>query len=58
MSGSRFDLNDPSIVKEFEKAAADHKREASSSPATARETLMKEGVLTKSGRLAPKYRSK
>ncbi len=58
MSDARFDLNDPSVVKEFEKAAADHKRESTHSEGAARKLLMKEGVLTKTGQLAKRYRSK
>jgi hypothetical protein len=55
---AKFDLNDPSIVGEFERAAATHKRASTRSKSTAMKALVKEGVLTKNGRLTAKYRSK
>jgi hypothetical protein len=54
---ARFDVNDPTVFERFEKAAAVHTRASTRSKSSARKTLIREGILTRSGKIAKKYRA-
>ncbi len=51
----RFDINDPNVLEKFKKAAADDSKRSLKSKQAAQATLIKEGILTKSGRLTKNY---
>jgi len=50
------EFNDPKALKRFEKAAADYAKDATTSTAKARNTLVRLGMSTKSGYVASKYK--
>ncbi len=50
-----FDPDDPDLLRKFEKAAKEASRRSLKSKRAARATLMKEGFITKSGRLTKNY---
>jgi hypothetical protein len=52
---SPLDLNSPQAVEQFRKAAAAFTARATKSQPTARQTLIDEGIYTKSGKLTKRY---
>ena len=54
--GFIIDLNTPEGVEMFRKAAAAFNKRKMRTPEMARQTLIAEGILTKSGRLSKHYR--
>jgi hypothetical protein len=51
-----IDITSPEFVKRFQKAAKAFTRRATRSKQAARETLIAEGIYTRSGRLSKNYR--
>jgi len=52
---ARFNLDDPDLLRNFKKAAKEASRRSLKSKRAARARLMKEGFITKSGRLTKNY---
>ncbi len=53
---ANWDFNSPECLQIFRKEAKEFTAQASKSQATAREVLIKEGIITKSGKLTKNYR--
>lgn len=53
---ANWDFNSPKCLELFRKAAKEATAEATKSQATARQVLIKDGIITKSGKLTKKYR--
>lgn len=51
----RFDINNPKLLHLFKEAAAADSRRSLKTVESARATLIKEGIVTKSGRLTKNY---
>jgi hypothetical protein len=51
-----LDLRSPTFSRDFRRAAKDFTRRATASPEAALAVLVKEGILTKSGKLSKNYR--
>jgi hypothetical protein len=51
-----LDPRSPTFSRDFRKAAKDFTKRATASPEAARAVLVKEGILTKSGKLSKNYR--
>ncbi len=51
-----LDPRSPTFSRDFQKAAKAFTKRATASPEAARAVLVKEGILTKSGRLSKNYR--
>ncbi len=51
----RFSLDDPDLLRKFKKAAKEAGLRSLKSKRAARATLLKEGFITKSGRLTKNY---
>lgn len=54
---TKLDFSDPMFFSRFKKAAAEHLEKSTRSEITARNALVKSGILTKSGKLSSKYRN-
>lgn len=52
---ARFNLDDPDLLRKFKKAAKEASRRSLKSKRATRARLMKEGFITKSGRLTKNY---
>ena len=52
---SRFSLDDPDLLEKFKNAAKEAGKRSLKSKRAARATLVKEGFITKSGRLTKNY---
>jgi len=52
---SRFNVDDPDLVKKFKKAARAYSARSLKSKKTAMAALIRDGILTKSGRLTKNY---
>ena len=52
---SHFSLDDPDLLRKFKKAAKEAGQRSLKSKQSARATLVREGFITKSGRLTKNY---
>ncbi|HEY0395165.1 MAG TPA: hypothetical protein VGD01_11785 [Candidatus Elarobacter sp.] len=52
---SHFSLDDPDLLRKFKKAAKKAGQQSLKSKRSARATLLREGFITKSGRLTKNY---
>jgi len=52
---SRFNLDDPDLLGKFKKAAQTYSARTLKSKKTAKAALVRDGILTKSGRLTKNY---
>lgn len=50
------EFSDRDALERFKKAAREYTKEATTSPAKARNTLVRVGIITKSGQVSKKYR--
>ena len=53
---ANWDFNSPECLEIFLKEAKEFTARATKSPATARQVLIKEGIITRSGKLTKNYR--
>lgn len=54
--GVMSEFSDKNALERFKKAAREYTKEATTSPAKARNTLVRVGIITKSGQISKKYR--
>jgi hypothetical protein len=52
---TRFSLDDPDLLRKFKKAAKEAGEQSLKSKQSARATLVREGFITRSGRLTKNY---
>jgi hypothetical protein len=52
---TRFNLDDPDLLRKFKKAARTYSARSLKSKKTARAALVRDGIVTKSGRLTKNY---
>ena len=50
-----FDLSDPQLLVKFRRAASDYSARSLKSKRTAKAALIRDGILTKKGRLTKNY---
>lgn len=55
ITARRFNLDDPDLLRKFKKAAQNYRARSLKSKKSARAALIKDGILTKSGRLTKNY---
>lgn len=52
---SRFNVDDPDLLRKFKKAAQKYSARSLKSKRSARAALIRDGIVTKSGRLTKNY---